>query len=133
MQTVIAYLATLLFFAVVDTLWLGVVARDYYRDAIGDLLARDFNLWAVFAFYLVYCIGILIFAVLPALRADSLLTALLYGALLGFFCYATYDLTNMATLRDWPIGMSFVDMAWGSALTATAAVVGTQVTRWLTT
>ena len=132
MQTVIAYLATLLFFAAVDTLWLGVVARDYYRGAIGDLLARDFNLWAVFAFYLVYCIGILIFAVLPALRADSLLTALGYGALLGFFCYATYDLTNMATLRDWPIGMSFVDMAWGTTLTALTAAVGTQATRWLT-
>ena len=132
MQIVIAYLATMLFFAAVDTLWLGVVARDYYRGALGDLLAPDFNLWAVLAFYVVYSTGILIFAVLPALRSDSLLTALGYGALLGFFCYATYDLTNMATLRDWPIGMSFVDMAWGTVLTATTAVAGTQVTRWLT-
>ncbi len=133
MKILIAYLATLVVFATIDTVWLGVVARDYYRGALGDLLAPGFNLWAALAFYLVYCIGILIFAVLPALRAESLLTALGYGALLGFFCYATYDLTNMATLRDWPIGMSFVDMAWGTALTATAAVVGTQVTRWLTT
>jgi uncharacterized membrane protein len=133
MQIVIGYVATLLFFAIVDTLWLGVVARDYYRGALGDLLATNFYLWAVLAFYLVYCTGILIFAVLPALRAESLLTAMALGALFGFFCYATYDLTNMATLRDWPIGMSFVDMAWGTILTALTAVVATQATRWLAT
>ena len=130
MKFLFAYLATLLVFATIDTLWLGFLARDYYRGALGDLLARNFNLWAVLAFYIVYCLGILIFAVMPALRADSLLTALGYGALLGFFCYATYDLTNMATLRDWPLGMSFVDMAWGTALTAIAATVGTYAARW---
>jgi uncharacterized membrane protein len=129
MQSLIAYGATLLFFAIVDTLWLGVVARDYYREALGSLLAPRFNLWAAIAFYLVYCLGIVIFAVLPALRGESLATALLHGALFGFFCYATYDLTNMATLRDWPIGMSFVDMAWGTLLTAGTALVGTLAAR----
>jgi uncharacterized membrane protein len=129
MQSLIAYGATLLFFAIVDTLWLGVVARDYYREALGSLLAPRFNLWAAIAFYVVYCLGIVIFAVLPALRGENLATALLHGALFGFFCYATYDLTNMATLRDWPIGMSFVDMAWGTLLTAGTALVGTLAAR----
>ncbi len=129
MQPLTAYGATLLCFAIVDTLWLGVVARDYYRQALGSLLAPKVNFWAAVAFYLVYSLGIVIFAVLPALRSDSVATALVHGALFGFFCYATYDLTNMATLRAWPIGMSLVDMAWGTLLTAAAALVGTLAAR----
>jgi len=124
MQPAIAYLATLVFFAVVDTLWLGVVARGFYRAELGDLLAGEVRLGAAVLFYLVYAAGITIFAVLPGIRAESLVTALVMGGLFGFFAYATYDLTNLATLRGWPVRMSVVDIAWGTMLTAVTAAVG---------
>ena len=124
MQPAIAYLATLVFFAVVDTLWLGVVARGFYRAELGDLLAGEVRLGAAVLFYLVYAAGITIFAVLPGIRTESLVTALVMGGLFGFFAYATYDLTNLATLRGWPVRMSVVDIAWGTMLTAVTAAVG---------
>jgi len=129
MQLAIAYLATAAFFAVVDTLWLGVVARGFYRAELGDLLAAEVRLGAAVLFYLVYAAGITIFAVLPAVRAESLSTALLMGGLFGFFAYATYDLTNLATLRDWSLRMSVVDMLWGTVLTALGTTVGSTAAR----
>ncbi len=131
MKPLIAYLATLLAFAIVDTLWLAVVARSFYEAGLGSLRAEQIDLRAAVAFYLVFSAGIVVFAVLPALRAESLVTALVSGALFGFFCYATYDLTNLATLRDWPLRMSLVDIAWGTVLTASTATVATAITRWL--
>jgi uncharacterized membrane protein len=123
--TIVAYIATLIVFVVVDILWLGYIAREYYFSQIGHLLAPQFNLLAVFVFYLVYVVGIVIFAVLPALAAGGVMKALMMGALFGFFCYATYDLTNLATLKNWSLPMSLIDMAWGSFLTGVAAAVGT--------
>lgn len=131
MKILIAYLSTLVVFATLDTLWLGIVARGFYQAELGSLRAPEIKLWAALLFYAVYAAGIVIFAVMPALRADSLATALLMGGLLGFFGYATYDLTNLATLRDWPLRMSLVDMAWGTALTAATAFIGSAVTRYL--
>jgi uncharacterized membrane protein len=132
MKILTAYLATLAFFATVDTLWLGVVAKGFYQAELGALRAAEIRLGAAVLFYLVYAAGIVVFAVLPAVRADSLATALLMGGLFGFFAYATYDLTNLATLRDWPVRMSIVDIAWGTALTAVTAVVGSYSARLLT-
>ena len=129
MQLAVAYLATLVVFAIVDTLWLGVVARPFYRAELGDLLAPEIKLWAAVLFYLVYSAGIVVFAVLPAIRAESLVTALVMGALFGFFAYATYDLTNLATLRDWPLRMSIVDIAWGTVITGTTATAAAYATR----
>jgi uncharacterized membrane protein len=124
MKVAVAYLVVLALFALVDTLWLGVVARGFYRAELGALLAPQVRLDAAVLFYLVYAAGIVVFAVAPAIRAESLLTALVKGGLFGFFAYATYDLTNLATLRDWPLRMSLVDIAWGTALTAGCAVAG---------
>ena len=124
MTIVIAYLATLVVFAIVDTLWLGVVARPFYQAELGDLLAPEVKIWAAVLFYVVYSAGIVVFAVQPAIRAESLVTAVVMGALFSFFAYGTYDLTNLATLRDWPLRMSIVDIAWGTfitGMTATAA------------
>ena len=129
MQLAVAYLATLVVFAIVDTLWLGVVARPFYRAELGDLLAPEIKLWAAVLFYLVYSAGIVVFAVLPAIRAESPVTALVMGALFGFFAYATYDLTNLATLRDWPLRMSIVDIAWGTLITGTTATAAAYATR----
>ena len=132
MTYVIAYLATATLFLAVDALWLGVVARTFYVRQIGHLMADIPRLWIAGAFYAVYVIGILIFAVLPALSSGSWQTALIYGALFGFFAYATYDLTNMATLRDWSVAMVVVDVAWGTALTGLSALSGYLVTAALT-
>lgn len=127
MIALVAYVATLVVFAAVDLVWLGYVAHSYYRAQIGHLLAPEFNIIAVVVFYLVYVAGIVIFAILPALASGGPGRALLLGGLLGFFCYATYDLTNLATLKGWSLPMSLVDIAWGALLTGISASIGTYV------
>ncbi len=129
MRYVTTYFATAVPFWIADLLWLGVVARTFYRDSLGPLMANPFDLKAAAAFYLIFPIGIVIFAVAPALAAVSASQALLMGALFGFFCYATYDLTNLATLKNWPLKMSLVDMVWGAVLTGATAWAGYQITR----
>lgn len=129
---IIAYLTTAAVFFVLDFIWLGTVARSFYREQLGDLMADPINIPAAAGFYAMYVVGILIFAVVPALKAESLGYALLYGALFGFFAYATYDMTNIATIRDWPVKMSIVDMVWGTALTGFSAAAGYLLTRALT-
>lgn len=111
-------------FAIIDLIWLGVIADGFYRNQLGALRAEKVNIPAAIAFYLIMVTGILVFAVLPALKAQSVMAALGAGALLGLLCYATYDLTNLATTRDWPLMMSLVDMAWGTVLTALASAAG---------
>jgi uncharacterized membrane protein len=118
------YLVTLIAFAIIDSIWLMGIAKSYYRSELSGLLADKFNIPAAIAFYLIYSAGIVIFAIAPHSTPGSWQTAALYGALFGFFCYATYDLTNLATLKGWPLGVSLVDMAWGAALTSVVAVIG---------
>ncbi len=125
----IAYFSTTVVFLAIDAVWLGLVAIGFYKSQLGDLLANPINFPAAAGFYAVYCIGIVIFAVVPALRSGNILDATLYGALFGFFCYATYDMTNLATIRGWPVLISIVDMAWGTILTAVSATAGTWVAR----
>jgi len=110
------YAVTVPVFFFVDMLWLGVIARNFYRDALGHLMAPSVKWAAVIGFYLMFIVGILIFAVIPGLRKGSLSWTILYGGLFGFFTYATYDLTNLATLADWPAKMAVVDIIWGVAL-----------------
>ena len=120
MKHVAAYIAALLALAILDGLWLGVIAREFYKGRIGQLLLEQPN-WPVAAlFYLVHAAGIVLFPV--TLAGGSWTTALLYGALFGFFTYAVYDLTNLATLRGWSPAVTIVDLAWGTAATALAAV-----------
>ena len=117
----IAYVAALVVFVVIDMLWLGTMADRLYKPILGDILAPQFNMAAAGVFYLIYPIGLVIFAINPALKAGAVSTALLYGALFGFFTYATYDLTNQVTLRNWSSLLTVVDVAWGSFLGAVAA------------
>jgi uncharacterized membrane protein len=106
----------------IDMIWLGLVAHKFYQSQLGHLLGPVH--WpAAIIFYLIYILGILIFAVIPGLEAGSWQKALVLGALFGFFCYATYDLTNLATLRDWPLAVALVDMLWGAVLTGSVASV----------
>jgi uncharacterized membrane protein len=101
-------------------IWLGLVASKFYQSQIGYLLG-PVNWTAAVGFYLIYIVGIIIFAVNPALSADSLGKAVLFGALFGFFAYATYDFTNLATVKDWPLLVSVVDVIWGTVLTGSVA------------
>jgi uncharacterized membrane protein len=123
-----AYLSTFVVFLICDMAWLGTMASRLYRPTLRDIMLTDVNLPAGIAFYLIYPVGLVIFAILPALKSGSLAQAALSGALLGFFTYMTYDLTNQATLRNWTTQLTLVDAGWGTLLGAIAAAAGL----WLT-
>ena len=129
MKYAVPYGVTLLVFVTLDMIWLGAVAKRFYQTQFAGLIADKFNLWAALAFYLVYPIGVVLFAVVPAVSSGSSTDAAVWGALFGFFAYATYDLTNLATLRGWPLRLTIVDLAWGTVLTAIAAVCGQLIMR----
>lgn len=125
------YMLTLLVFFAIDIVWIGVVAKDFYQQKLAHIFAPDINWTAAVLFYLLYIAGILVFATAPALREGSRGQAALLGAFLGLIAYATYDLTNLATVRDWPLMVTVVDMIWGTALTSTLAVASFQIARWI--
>jgi uncharacterized membrane protein len=114
------YIISIPIFFIIDMFWLGVVAKNLYQNKLGHLLG-EVNWLAAIIFYLVFLIGLTIFATYPALVSGKYTTALIYGALFGFFTYATYDLTNLATLRDWPLSITLVDIVWGTLLGASVA------------
>ena len=124
----ICYGFTVLAFFVIDIVWLAGVARSFYAGQLGDMMRSPPNWPVAIGFYLIYIFGIVFFASRFGLQAGSVKTAALYGAALGFLCYATYDLTNLATLKGWPPKMVVVDIIWGTVLTGSCAAVGV----WLT-
>lgn len=125
------YLATLVAFFAVDIVWLTLVARTFYRKYLGFLMAPSPNWAAAIIFYLLFIVGILVLAVLPGLEAGSLKTTLLRGALFGLVAYATYDLTNLATLKDWPLIVTIVDLIWGTVLSTVVSLAGYYAGKWL--
>ncbi|MDG2284661.1 MAG: DUF2177 family protein [Alphaproteobacteria bacterium] len=125
MSTVIkAYIGALVAFCVMDAVWLGVIASDFYFGALGGLLREDPNWLAAAVFYLGYIAGVVYFAVLPTSLEAGWMAAAKRGALLGLLAYATYDMTNLATLVGWSLTVSLVDMAWGMVITGAAATAG---------
>jgi uncharacterized membrane protein len=124
-----AYAFTLIAFFAIDFVWLGIVARSFYRSQLGSLMSDDVNLLAAGGFYLFYVVGIVYFAVAPAIAEGSWMRAALNGALLGLVAYGTYDMTNLATIRGWPVAMSLVDLSWGAVLTCVSAILGFLLTR----
>ena len=126
MKYITTYLATLVAFGTLDALWIGVIAKSLYKSALGGLMRPDPVWWAAILFYVLYIIGLIIFAIVPGARmpANGIWYALLFGALFGFFCYMTYDLTNAAVAAGWPMKITFIDIAWGAFASATAALVG---------
>jgi uncharacterized membrane protein len=120
----VAYVATGLAFLLLDALWLSKMGPSFYKPIMGDAALEGFRIAPAIVFYFLYLIGIMVFAITPALDDGRWTTAMLYGALLGFFCYATYDLTNQATLKNWTTALSMVDIAWGTFASSTAATIG---------
>jgi uncharacterized membrane protein len=120
-RILLTYAVSVPVFFIVDMIWLGVIARGFYRKALEPLLTPNINWTAAIIFYFLFLVGILIFALLPGIERRSLVYTVAMAALFGFISYATYDLTNLATLRDWPLKLSIVDMMWGSFLSASTA------------
>lgn len=125
------YLITVPIFFAIDMVWITSMNSRFYAKYLGDLLTQKINWPAAIIFYLIYIVAILVFAVLPSLKSESLQTAILLGMFFGFVAYATYDLTNLATLRNWPLNVTLVDMAWGSVLTGSVAGLAYLVARAL--
>lgn len=120
----VAYAVVLAAFVIIDLVWLGAIAKNFYRSELGELLLPRPNLVAAVLFYLLFAAGIMLFVVEPAAASRSLLRAAVLGGLFGLMAYGTYDLTNLATLKGFTARLAVVDMAWGSVLTAAASVAG---------
>lgn len=130
-KLIINYLLTTIVFFAVDMTWLGFIAKDLYKKYLSNFLSDKVNWPAAIIFYLLFIIGIFYFAILPAVEKNSLAKAIISGALFGFFTYATYDLTNLATLKDWPLPIVFIDIIWGSVLTGIVSIAGYYIVKWI--
>ncbi len=117
------YAIALVCFTLLDGVWLGLVAPQFYRSQIGHLMTDSVKWPAAILFYLLFLIGLVVFVVAPAVEKQSWVQALLLGALFGLITYATYDLTHLATLKNWPLLVTVVDMAWGATLAATVSSI----------
>ncbi len=126
-----AYIGSAVAMLALDAVWLTTMVPRLYKPALGDMLADPPNFVIAGVFYLLYVIGVVVLAVLPALNQQNWLIALGAGALLGLVAYGTYDFTNLSTLKNWPLTLSLIDVCWGVVLTGVAATAGYFVANWL--
>ena len=110
------YLIALVIFVIIDGIWLGFIAKDLYRKELGHLLASNPNWTAAIIFYLLFLVGLVYFVINPGIEKESIMTVVISGALFGLLTYATYDLTNLATLKEWPLKITNIDLIWGTSL-----------------
>jgi len=125
------YFSTLLVFFAVDMIWLGLVARTFYKKHLGFLMAPEVNWYAALIFYFLFILGVLVFVVIPGIRDNDLTMTLIKAALFGLITYATYDLTNLATVKNWPILITIIDLIWGMVLTTIVSLAGFFIGKWL--
>jgi uncharacterized membrane protein len=130
-KLIISYLLTVMVFFAVDMAWLGFIAKELYRKYLGNFLSDKINWTAAIIFYLLFVAGIFYFVIIPAVEKNSLFKAVISGALFGLLTYATYDLTNLATLKNWPLPIVFIDMAWGALLSAIVGTAGFYIVKWI--
>ncbi|MDR3463930.1 MAG: DUF2177 family protein [Beijerinckiaceae bacterium] len=128
---ILAYIATLVVFLALDAIWLGRMGEIMYKPTLGDILLPAFRPVPALVFYLLYTMGVVVFAIKPAYGDSAWSTALVLGALFGFVAYATYDLSNMATLRNWTLQLTLIDLAWGTFATGLSATMGYVASRTL--
>jgi uncharacterized membrane protein len=131
MEYVKMYLIALIIFIAIDALWLGLVAPKFYKAQIGHLMTEKPNLIAALVFYLIFIVGVVYFVVNPAIEAGEISKVLIAGALFGFITYATYDLTNLATLKDWPMTVTIVDLIWGTTLSTLIGLFTYLIYNWI--
>ncbi len=131
MNYVKMYIIAFLIFLVIDAIWLGFVAPKFYKAQIGHLMSEKPNFVAALIFYLIFIVGVVYFVVNPAVEAQSISKLLVSGILFGFITYATYDLTNLATLKDWPITVTVVDLIWGTTLSTLVGLFTYLIYNWL--
>lgn len=124
------YISTLVVFFAIDMLWLGLIARSFYRKHLGFIMADSPNWTAAIIFYLIFVAGLIFFAVEPGLESGSIGKTILLGALYGFITYVTYDLTNLATLKNWPVLLTLVDILWGTTLAVLVSSSSYFIGKW---
>jgi uncharacterized membrane protein len=125
------YFSTLVVFFAIDMVWLGLVARSFYKKYLGYIMAPTVNWLPAIIFYLLFIVGVLVFVILPGVKENSLPNTLLRAILFGLITYATYDLTNLATINQWPLAVTLVDLAWGMVLSALVSIAGFYLAKWL--
>ena len=126
------FLVALPIFFIIDMIWLGFVARNFYKSQLGDLMINQVNWVAAIIFYLIFIAGLVVFVIEPAVAKSSWQKALILGGFFGFVTYATYDLTNLATLKNWPLVMTIVDLGWGTVLgAAVSSITYFAAAKWL--
>lgn len=123
MFTLKSYLITVVVFFAFDLTWLGVIAKKMYAEKLGFIMSPQVNWLPAILFYLLFVVGLLLMVIFPAIEKKSWTHALLYGLLFGLVTYATYDLTNLATLKNWPLSITIIDLIWGSFLSAATSVI----------
>lgn len=123
MEQVKIYLIALVSFVVVDGIWLAFIAKDLYQKEIGYLLSENPNWLAAVIFYLLFLVGLVYFVINPAIDKESIKTLLISAALFGLITYATYDLTNLATVKDWPLKITVIDLIWGTSLSTIVSYI----------
>ncbi len=133
MKLILSYILTASVFFIVDLAWLGFIAKDWYARHMGHLMRDPVNWPIAILFYLLFVVGLFVFAILPAVEKESIFSAVIYGALFGFFTYATYDLTNLAVLKGFPAGVVIGDILWGMVLSAIVSGAGYVIYQWVRT
>ena len=125
------FLIALPVFFLIDMVWLVLIAKNFYRKHIGFLMKPDINWPAALVFYLIFITGLVVFVITPSVEKQSWTLAVLYGGLFGLITYATYDLTNLATLKDWPLIVTVIDLIWGTVLAASISVITWLIEKWI--
>ena len=124
MKYIYLYLLTFIVFLAIDFIWLNFIAKNLYATRIGHLLAEKPNLIPALIFYLIFVVGVIVFAIIPGYETKSILKTILLGALFGLLTYSTYDLTNLATLKNWPVSVTIIDIIWGTSLSVLTSTAG---------
>ena len=130
-KSIIAYVSTGIIFLAIDFIWLGVMTPRLYKPQLAAYMTDKFNLLPAILFYVLFTVGLMVLVVFPAVERGSIMRATLMGGLLGLVAYATYDLTNLSSIKNWPLVISVIDITWGTILSAITATLGYLITRAL--
>ena len=130
-KLLISYALTFAVFLLIDMAWLGFIARGLYKKHLGGFLSEEVNWTAAIMFYLLFVVGVFLFAIMPSVEKSSAVSGIRLGALFAFFTYATYDLTNLATLKNWPLTIVFIDILWGTILTGIVSIAGFYIVKYV--